>query len=286
MNADKLISIVIPCYNGAMHIGETLQSILSQQAVVIEIIVVDDGSTDDTKKKVEAFTDNGIKYVYQKNQGVSVARNNGFNFANGEFIVFFDADDKMEEGFLKSRLDFLVNNSLDFVSGPVKNFSEKGLMNGLFRGTSGDAINEILLYNPEVTTCPSNYLFRKDFLSKHQLKFNTTLSSTADKFFILQCAHFGKTECNISAGLLLYRVSSNSMSHSLTQKLVDDNEKYYQEIISHGLIPPPIHRKSMLAGYIILGGAYRKTGKISKAFFYTLKATFLNPIQVLKKLFS
>lgn len=87
------ISIIIPCYNGSEFILDTLQTILIQSEKEIEVIVVDDGSTDNSASVIKSLDDTRVKYVFQNNQGVSAARNNGLKLAQGNYIVFFDADD-------------------------------------------------------------------------------------------------------------------------------------------------------------------------------------------------
>lgn len=280
----SLISVVVPCFNGANYIAETLKSILNQDQVKLEIIVVDDGSTDQSRSIIESFIDCRINYIYQKNQGVSVARNTGLKFIKGDYVVFFDADDIMTEDFLFSRLSFLARHiSLDFVSGEVKKFNDKGLMQGYYRGTSLNVFQEVLLYNPEVITCPSNYLFRKQFLIDNKLRFNEKLSSTADKFFLVQSAKHGKTNFVASLAKLKYRVTPNSMSHKLTQSLVNDNEIYYEELVKFDLIPQNIRKKALLLGYFILFVSFWKVSYRVKALKYAILGFLINPIQFVRK---
>ncbi|MBE0535810.1 MAG: glycosyltransferase family 2 protein [Phycisphaerae bacterium] len=87
------VTAVIPAYNAAKHIGRAIDSILAQTRPAEEIIVVDDGSTDDTGRVVEAYGEQ-VRYVYQQNGGASVARNTGIEAAHGEWIAFLDADDE------------------------------------------------------------------------------------------------------------------------------------------------------------------------------------------------
>src|ERR687890_856397 len=88
-----LVSVVIPCYNQAHFLGEAIESVLAQSYPRFEIIVVDDGSTDDTSKVAARHP--GGRYVYQNNQGVSAARNSGLARSEGEYVVFLDADDRL-----------------------------------------------------------------------------------------------------------------------------------------------------------------------------------------------
>lgn len=280
----SFVSIVIPCYNGESYIKETLTSILNQKNVKFEIVLIDDGSTDATKSIIDSFNDIRINYIYQKNQGVSKSRNLGLEFSKGDFIIFFDADDLMVENYLSSRLFFLKNcTDFDFVCGEVMKFNEKGLMSGYFRGTSSNVLQEILLYDSEVITCPSNYLFKKQFLINHKLSFNERLSSTADRFFLLECAKYGKSKFTVNVTKLKYRVTPNSMSHNLSEKLVFDNDKYYEELVKFDLIPKNIKKKALLLGYFILFVSFWKVGYKVKALKYAILGFLINPIQFVRK---
>ncbi|NEP90139.1 MAG: glycosyltransferase family 2 protein [Okeania sp. SIO2C2] len=86
------VSVIIPVYNGDRYIRQAIESILSQTYQSYEIIVIDDGSTDNTSLVLEPYV-KAIRYIYQKNQGVSAARNHGIDLARGELIAFLDADD-------------------------------------------------------------------------------------------------------------------------------------------------------------------------------------------------
>lgn len=88
-----MFSVIIPAYNAADYIQNAIASVLAQTVADFEILVVDDGSQDDTRRKVEAFDDLRIRYIYQENGGVSAARNTGIRNAGGEYICFLDADD-------------------------------------------------------------------------------------------------------------------------------------------------------------------------------------------------
>ena len=92
MNALCDISVIIPTWNSAATIGAALDSMLRQTPTPLEIIVVDDGSTDDTARVLAPYRDQ-IKYLYQENAGPSAARNRGLAIAQGALISFIDADD-------------------------------------------------------------------------------------------------------------------------------------------------------------------------------------------------
>src|SRR5271166_3632931 len=88
-----LVSVLIPCYNAELTIGDTIGSILDQTWVKIEIIIVDDGSTDNSAEVVEAFKSSQITLIRQRNSGQTAALNMCVERARGEFIQYLDADD-------------------------------------------------------------------------------------------------------------------------------------------------------------------------------------------------
>jgi len=103
------VSVIIPTYNRAAYLAEALNSVLSQTYKDFELIVIDDGSTDNTKEIVKKFSGE-IRYFYQKNQGVSAARNVGIINSNGEFVSFLDSDDLWEKKKLERQIDFFDKN--------------------------------------------------------------------------------------------------------------------------------------------------------------------------------
>ena len=109
---NKLVSIIIPVYNCEKYIERCLNSILNQTYKDIEIIIVNDGSTDETSKilyKISA-SDSRIKIINKKNEGVSIARNVGIDNANGEFITFVDADDWLEKNAIEKYMEVMKEN--------------------------------------------------------------------------------------------------------------------------------------------------------------------------------
>ena len=89
------VSIIIPAYNYAHYLAEAIESALAQTYSPIEVIVVDDGSTDGTREAVAAFSDSRVRYIYQENAGLSAARNTGIRHSKYSYLSFLDADDKL-----------------------------------------------------------------------------------------------------------------------------------------------------------------------------------------------
>jgi len=101
------ISVVIPTYNRAAKVAKGIESALAQTFSAIEVIVVDDGSTDDTRTVIERTFGDNVRYYYQANQGASAARNRGITEARGEWIAFLDSDDEWEHDKLEWQLKTL-----------------------------------------------------------------------------------------------------------------------------------------------------------------------------------
>ncbi len=115
-NTNTSVSIIIPAYNSAHCISTTLDSVLKQDMEGLQIIVVDDGSTDETRQVVEGYPDQ-VTYIYQENAGQGAARNQGLQITSGKYIAFLDADDFWKPGFLKTCVSYLEENpDVDAVS--------------------------------------------------------------------------------------------------------------------------------------------------------------------------
>ncbi len=108
--SDPLVSILIPCYNAAPWLAETIQSALAQSWSRTEVIVVDDGSTDGSLAIARTFATRGVKVILQANAGASAARNRALQEAGGEFIQFLDADDLISRDKISAQLDALARH--------------------------------------------------------------------------------------------------------------------------------------------------------------------------------
>ena len=133
---ETLLSIIIPMYNLEQYISYCLDSIVSQANENVEIILIDDGSKDKTRKICDNYCKkyNYIKYLYQENAGVSVARNNGLKKAIGEYILFVDGD------------DWIINDSIPQIINKIKNNREVDIIAGDFVKAKNNKIKIIKLY--------------------------------------------------------------------------------------------------------------------------------------------
>lgn len=106
-----LVTVVIPCYNQAHFLGEAIESVLNQSYPDFEIVVVDDGSTDSTSQMASGYARADVRLIRQENQGLSAARNRGLDEARGEYVVFLDADDRLQPEALKEGVSALEAHS-------------------------------------------------------------------------------------------------------------------------------------------------------------------------------
>jgi glycosyltransferase involved in cell wall biosynthesis len=122
---DDLVSVIIPSYNHGNFLSRAIDSVLSQTYRNVEIIVVDDGSSDNTKQVAESFPH--VVYVYQHNQGLSAARNTGIDHSKGKYLLFLDADDWLSVDAIKKDLDILIEHpEAAFVSGGHVKINDAG----------------------------------------------------------------------------------------------------------------------------------------------------------------
>lgn len=125
MPAYPLVSVLIPCYNAERWIMETLESVLAQTWQNLEIIVVDDGSSDDSVAVVESLDSGRIRLVKQKNAGAAAARNRAFNESSGEYIQYLDADDLLSSSKIELQMARLVANPGCVASAEWARFSNR-----------------------------------------------------------------------------------------------------------------------------------------------------------------
>ena len=227
----NLVSIIIPCYNASSYIKETINSVLTQTSQNFEIIVINDGSKDQSSEVIKTIKDDRINLVEQKNQGVSFSRNNGIALAKGEFMVFLDSDDTLHPNFLESRIFNLKKSTAIACASSVVLIDDKGSkIEGNKKHFAANKSSQILEFNDGIVTCPSSYLFKTEFLKQYKITFNKNLQSSADKYFLLEVLKQGEIEL-VNESPMYYRILNESMSHKITKPLVKDQIAFYNEII-------------------------------------------------------
>lgn len=176
----KLVSVIIPSYNSAHFLKESIDSVLNQTYKNIEIVVVNDGSTDNTEEVISQFLGR-IKYIKKENGGVSSARNLGFEKSNGDYLCFLDADDWFFPKNIENKVKELnLNSKLGLVHGNVVVTDENLNSNGtILKGQYGNVIPHLLKLVPPAIPCPSNVLIRREAI-KYDSIFDERLCTSAD----------------------------------------------------------------------------------------------------------
>jgi glycosyltransferase involved in cell wall biosynthesis len=203
VSKDKLISVIIPVYNGERYLGEAIESVLAQCYRPIEVIVVNDGSKDNTETIAGRYADH-IIYTRQENRGPAAARNRGLQMSQGEVIGFLDADDLWSENKLSLQLACLAeDHSVEIVVGlsqPMRLRSYK----------DGKAMFE-KWYDPFCALLLSAALFRKSVFEKVGL-FDETLHYGEDTDWFMRIREMGISMTLIQEVGLYYRRHESNMT--------------------------------------------------------------------------
>lgn len=210
----SIVSIIIPCYNQGQFLGETIQSAIDQNYQKKEIIVVNDGSTDNTKNVAERFF-NVIQYIEQENKGVSAARNAAIRVANGEYIAFLDSDDILLPGSITHRAAYLESHpEVSLICSDSIYFNESGplgLRSKLFdKPKNIDNFRwETVDYNATI----SSTMLRRSSFEKVGL-FDESIRISEDwLMFVKLSLHFNMAYIN--EPLIKYRLHRNNISKAI-----------------------------------------------------------------------
>ena len=223
------VSILIPNYNSANYVIETLNSVLNQSYPNWECIVVDDHSTDNSAALVKDYCDNNplkFKFFVNPRKGACAARNYGFDQCDGEFIHFLDADDILSENKIQKQVERLLANE-KYLACYTKwaRFTDLNAESHSFTGTPDDItqiINPVDLYTNErwgnmgLTTIPLVWLFHRDLFIESG-GWNETLSINQDGEFCSRVLLASKGLIFADDCYGLYRLTPNSISTSMSE---------------------------------------------------------------------
>jgi glycosyltransferase involved in cell wall biosynthesis len=198
-----LISAIVPVYNGDRYLAAAIASILAQNYAPLEILVIDDGSTDDTAKIANQFQQH-IRYIYQPNCGAPSARNVGLNMANGEVIAFLDADDIWSKHKLALQIDILTKNpSVEVVLG----YHQKT------RSIAAEIQDEQNL-PPELVLSVGTSLFRRSAFDRVGL-FNEELRQTDDWDWFMRARELAIVMMTCPETVLFYRRHDRNITNQI-----------------------------------------------------------------------
>lgn len=271
------VSVIIPAYNQGHYLGECVQSVLNQTYPDFEIIIVNDGSTDNTHQVAKSFTDPRIKYIYQENRGLSGARNTGIRNSIGTYITYLDSDDLFLPHKLELLTDKLIQNpELGFVAGQAILINEQGDELGQkFNNPPPDNPSDLLLHNPFHV---GSVLLDREWQEKVGF-FDESLRSYEDWDMWLRLAKAGCKMGWVAEPVSLYRFHSDQMTRDgaqMTKATFAVLEKTYED---PGL-PDSWRNKKVLAyssAYLRAAPQAYREGLYEKASAYLNEAVQLDP---------
>ena len=221
----KKVSVVIPCYNAERYIRECILSVLNQSYACIEIIIINDGSTDNSLNEIAKIQDERVKVINQSNQGASVARNNGLKHATGDYIQFLDADDFLDPHKISNQMQLLAQYSyVDdiLVFGKwvslKENITQPSLNNQKIWHTYQNPI-EMLLDMAIIRCClpPIVYLTPRKLIDKAGL-WNEELTMNDDGEFFARVLNHAQKLVYCEDAISIYRSTPNSLSKRMSDK--------------------------------------------------------------------
>lgn len=215
MTNSPLISVIVPIYNVAAYLPRCVDSILAQTYKNLEIILVDDGSTDNCLEICQQYAqkDNRIKVIHQENQGVSAARNTGLDNMHGDFVAFVDPDDWLPENAYEILIDLHQKTGADIAWG---GFCRQNQQNT----APGDSISQetrpLQLNMAEILRLPVLFCWDKLYtrrLFAHGLRFNTNLEIAEDMDFVFHALQLANFTAFINKPVYNYFLHKSSVSH-------------------------------------------------------------------------
>lgn len=221
---DELVSVVIPVYNTAPYLRACLDSVKNQSYKNLEIIVINDGSTDNSVEIIKEYVESDNRFILyeQSNHGLGYTRNKGIQLSTGEYIFFLDADDKLPKNAILHLLKAIKNSDVDYAAGKILRFNNE-------RKYVPKRHHEYKLYTKNMTVHLSehpellqdsvacNKLWKKKFIVKNQLSF-TEGRYYEDLNFTLKAAVLAKKIAIIKNEVYLWRVRDNGGPSSITQQ--------------------------------------------------------------------
>ena len=251
------ISVIIPVYNGEKYVAQCLDNVMCQTYKNLEIIVVNDGSTDDSGKIAEKFP---VKVINQENLGQPVARNVGIDNATGDYIHFMDVDDLINLEFYENMLTTAIDTDADMVCCEVIHERVPRLSirydNRLVVSYIED---KLTLTKVRLQGYSVRYLYRTSFLKSNGLKFDKEFCNIEDLFFSFKAVYYANKIATVPKSVYYYKHRTNSLitsrekQHRIKKRFFEKQANLLCDNFAkeHGLTvvyPPPQKKEYKLFG--------------------------------------
>lgn len=237
----KLISIIVPVYNVEKYLGECIDSILSQTYQNLELVLVDDGSPDNSGKICDEYADKDkrIRAIHKENGGVSSARNVGLDAANGEYITFVDSDDLIDKRYLELMYNKIEETSSDMCFCHFDRFDENSCeeqkenipqkLNVDFNSEAFvDFAKRFFDIKNNVFGSSCRTLYKKSCVES--LRFNSKIKISEDLVFVLNALFNSNSICSIPNVLYHYRTNMNSAGKTYKKGFLESQLELKNEL--------------------------------------------------------
>ena len=213
----ELITVFMPVYNAEKYLKESISSILEQTYSNLELLIIDDGSTDNSVSIIKSFKDNRIKLFFNKeNKGLPYTRNKGLSLANGDYFAIMDADDICRVNRLEKEIEFLKKNlDYDIVGSRNDFLCDKTLIRDKYKKWGFEHVNLETLY-----FCPllnSSAMIRMSFIKKYDIRYNPEYFVGQDYAFWSECSKYTKI-ARLNDSLIIYRTGHENITKISTQE--------------------------------------------------------------------
>lgn len=218
-----LLSIIIPVYNSEKYLYKTIESILNQDLKDVEVICIDDGSTDGSLAILEKYKKtNEFIVIHQDNQGAPAARNYGLSLATGKYVLFFDSDDLMNDSSVSTVKKYLNKNNCDllisdfcffdgnYITKKIKHFNNRFHFSNIDKW----------FFAASLPPFPGNKIYKKEIVEKNGIFF-AELKIGQDLNFYLKYLFFAKNIKYLNCETCMYRLSEGGISRSYDIRILD-----------------------------------------------------------------
>ena len=293
-----LVSVIVACHNYGQYLKEAVESVVHQTYKNIEIIIINDGSTDDSDEIVRSLEYDNIRYLPQSNSGIVAVRNRGIDEAAGEFIIFLDADDLLDADYVEETLRVAQKNKVDIVYTDFRKFD------AVTETSNFPEYNIEILKNHNFIHISS--LIRKTAIGLSRFDVNLSGMTHEDWDFFLGICSKGARVVKCQTTFLNYRIHESSRNNNLLTK--EQKRKYvdvYHYVIHKHIEQGDADRFGYLTGYHFAdwyveledesegrianildqnSTLMRENKKIKNSFSYKTAKLLVKPILVLKKI--
>ncbi|MGM0883313.1 MAG: glycosyltransferase family 2 protein [Bacillota bacterium] len=271
------ITIIIPVYNRENNITLALNSLLKQTYKNFEVIIIDDGSTDNSHETIKRYTsvDSRFKYYFQYNSGVSAARNKGIREATGKYITFLDSDDYYEHTFLEKMNHRIMKDDNDVCYCGYYRVTPQSKQKSFTRFIEGNILREYILGRVSIHT--TGWMIKRNFILEKQIYFTEGVSWGEDIEYFCNILTATRKVCCVKDYLTNYTVdfSTDNLSIFSMDKIDKDKEyidriKKKTEILNNKNIRSALidYRLSALITYKLISALSHKADRNEVVYYF------------------